>query len=166
VSLWEFALATYGCPGVDGACLALQDEFGLDVNVILLCLWLGRDGHDIAPVLDRILEVSDEWQAAIVPLRTGRRVLKEIIARRATPGEGDSLAAARERIKACELDVERGEIEELGALAPAGAAPIRPGRARITAGSNLGKYFSAMNLAPGLLGRAEVLRILDAAFAA
>src|SRR3974377_2490761 len=40
-SLWNFSLAAYANKAVQDECLALQDEFGLDVNLILLCSYLG-----------------------------------------------------------------------------------------------------------------------------
>ncbi len=55
--LWTFSLAHYAKPGVRTACLALQDQHGLDVNVALACLWHERrggsplSGEDIEAVL-------------------------------------------------------------------------------------------------------------------
>src|SRR3974377_2548240 len=40
-SLWNFSLAAYANKAVQDECLALQDEFGLDVNLILSCSYLG-----------------------------------------------------------------------------------------------------------------------------
>ena len=39
---WSFSLRIYGAPGVEPACLDLQDRFGADVNLALYCLWIGR----------------------------------------------------------------------------------------------------------------------------
>ena len=41
-SFWSFSLTVYGRPGVEAACLELQDRFGADVNLALYCLWIGR----------------------------------------------------------------------------------------------------------------------------
>jgi uncharacterized protein (TIGR02444 family) len=35
---WRFSLDLYGRPGVAPACLALQDEAGADVNLVLYLL--------------------------------------------------------------------------------------------------------------------------------
>ncbi len=43
--LWTFSLQHYAKPGVQPACLALQDTAGLDVNVALACLWHERRGR-------------------------------------------------------------------------------------------------------------------------
>ena len=44
-SFWAFSLEFYARPGVAEACLALQDRHGLDVNILLLCCWLGWSGR-------------------------------------------------------------------------------------------------------------------------
>jgi uncharacterized protein (TIGR02444 family) len=36
---WRFSLAVYGRAGVPPACLKLQDNLGLDVNMLLLALF-------------------------------------------------------------------------------------------------------------------------------
>ena len=43
--LWTFACAFYGRPGVAAACLALQDEGGADVPLLLYLIWCGRTGR-------------------------------------------------------------------------------------------------------------------------
>jgi len=37
---WDFSLAVYRRPGVAAACLRLQDEAGVDVNLLLYFCWL------------------------------------------------------------------------------------------------------------------------------
>ncbi len=39
---WGFSLAVYGADAVEPECLTMQDEFGLDVNLILLCAFPAR----------------------------------------------------------------------------------------------------------------------------
>ena len=41
---WRFSLAVHGAPGVDGECLTLQDAHGIDVDVLLFCVWVGSRG--------------------------------------------------------------------------------------------------------------------------
>ncbi len=38
---WDFSLAIYRQPGVPEECLALQERLGADVNLLLLCAYLG-----------------------------------------------------------------------------------------------------------------------------
>ncbi|HEX6103216.1 MAG TPA: TIGR02444 family protein, partial [Alphaproteobacteria bacterium] len=46
---WSFSVALYGRPGVAPACLALQDRFGCDVNLLLFAIWAGRCGVMLGP---------------------------------------------------------------------------------------------------------------------
>ncbi len=77
-AFWDFSLNTYAEPAVKDACLAAQDDFGADVNLLLLCLWLGR--HQCAPdpkAWQGLLAASAEWQQEkLGPLRARRRALK------------------------------------------------------------------------------------------
>ena len=34
---WNFSVAVYSSDAVQDECLTLQDQFGLDVNLVLLC---------------------------------------------------------------------------------------------------------------------------------
>jgi uncharacterized protein (TIGR02444 family) len=110
--LWEFALAVYARPGVEGACLRLQ-EAGADVCLVLTALWLDRracardsDG------LTRLQRASQHWQDTVVrPLRQLRQAWK------AASGADESLAALREQLKGLELAAEREQLARLAHLA-------------------------------------------------
>src|SRR5260221_9331531 len=76
---WAFSLDLYAHPDVAAACLRLQDEQGLDVNLLLLCCWLARSGRgrlgegDLAAAEAR----AAPWRRDIIgPLRAVRRALK------------------------------------------------------------------------------------------
>ncbi len=76
---WAFSLDLYAHPDVAAACLRLQDERGLDVNLLLLCCWLARSGRgrlsegDLAAAEAR----AAPWRRDIIePLRAVRRALK------------------------------------------------------------------------------------------
>lgn len=75
---WRFSLDRYGRAGVAPLCLALQDETGADVNLLLFGLWLGGEGVRITPDgASRLAAIVDEWHAEVVrPLRGVRRRLK------------------------------------------------------------------------------------------
>ncbi|WP_029008834.1 TIGR02444 family protein [Azospirillum halopraeferens] len=129
---WAFSLDFYGRPGVAGACLALQDRCGADVNLVLFALWAGGvcgaalDAGD----LQRLRAAVGPWQAGVVgPLRAVRRHLKH-----------DAAAAAlREKVKALELEAERVEQDRLLA-----ASGLRPGQGDpATAEANLRRLLPA-----------------------
>lgn len=78
--LWDFTISVYGREGVSGACIALQDRRGLDVDMILMCGWLGASGrgHTNAQELETAWKAISAWQAEIVgTLRAVRRRIKE-----------------------------------------------------------------------------------------
>ena len=38
---WLFSRSIYGTPGVQRECLELQDSFGIDINLLLFCAFVG-----------------------------------------------------------------------------------------------------------------------------
>lgn len=110
--LWEFALAVYARPGVEGACLRVQ-EAGADVCLVLAALWLDRRGCALeAKGLIRLKTASSHWQDTVVrPLRQLRQAWK------VPAGEDEDLAALREQLKGLELSAEREQLARLARLA-------------------------------------------------
>jgi len=65
---WNFSLAVYRASAVQDECLDLQDQFGLDVNLVLLCAFLGA-GHGVALTSEDIASARQEvrhWHEQIV----------------------------------------------------------------------------------------------------
>jgi len=114
---WSFSLAIYARPGVRPACLRLQDELGLDVNMVLFCLWAGSRGRRLEQ--DRLAAIAAEaklWQHhAVAPLRQLRRWLKA----EAAQGDG-KVAQLRRAIKEQELRAEAIEQTRLSRQLPDG----------------------------------------------
>ncbi len=104
--LWPFALWLYQQPQVDTSCLALQDNIGADVNLLLYCVWHGVTRGPIETTQwHPLLTCSQYWQAQILqPLRTARRNLKS---------EAEALY---ELAKKAELACEQAELEALEQL--------------------------------------------------
>ena len=76
-SLWEFSLETYGRPGVQSACLNLQENMGMDVNILLYCCWRGAME---AEELETLMAELAPWQRDVVGgLRTVRRLMIPMI---------------------------------------------------------------------------------------
>ena len=104
--LWDFSLDVYARPGVAEACVALQDETGLDVNLLLFCIWCAAQGPgNLTPDdLRDALALTGGWQAEIIgPLRGVRRRAKTM------PGPPLFLGAFHRDIAATELSAERVE---------------------------------------------------------
>ena len=96
---WRHSLRIYKQEGVEGLCLTLQDEFGLDVNVVLFCHWLGVSGLALSSEqLEDLFEQVDDWrQQVIEPLRILRRNMQT------TTG----IESVRGQIKLAELAAEQ-----------------------------------------------------------
>src|SRR5262245_2062586 len=77
-AFWRFSLRFYALPDVAPACIVLQDEGGVDVNVLLFLLFLADSERavtkDDVARLDRAVA---PWREHVVePLRALRRALK------------------------------------------------------------------------------------------
>jgi uncharacterized protein (TIGR02444 family) len=130
-AFWQFAGMLYARPAVAEACLLLQDRDGLDVNLVLLCLWAGssRDIRLTPGDFARLEGAVACWNATVLtPLRTARRALRE--------GPAPLYAAA----KALELDAERHAQTLLIRALPTPRAPPPEGGASERAALNLGLY--------------------------
>src|SRR5580658_10643219 len=75
---WRFSLHFYRQTGVSDACIALQDECGVDVNLLLFLFWLaaGRQRLSAAEVKKLDDSVRDWRNLTIIPIRDARRKLK------------------------------------------------------------------------------------------
>lgn len=74
---WDYSLAFYRRPGVEGACLDLQRRHGLNVNLLLLTLWLADRGIELdQATLSRAEKAVGTWHAEVIgPVRALRRRL-------------------------------------------------------------------------------------------
>src|SRR5215210_6396925 len=124
---WRFSLRFYRLPGVADACIALQDEAGVDVNLLLFLLWNARMGRVLSRADVEALEgrVAQWRDGVVIPLREMRRQLKS------PPAlvEKGAAEAFRTRIKQIELEAERLQQESLFALAqssPPGQPALSP----------------------------------------
>ena len=118
---WNFSLAVYGANAVQHECLDLQDRFGLDVNLILLCAFLGAV-HGVALTPDDIAaarETVRQWQEQVVrPLRAARRNLKSVELQ-------DSQDANGRNAIACASQSRRARIRIYRAVACSNNGPRR-----------------------------------------
>jgi uncharacterized protein (TIGR02444 family) len=76
--LWDFSLLHYARPGVAEACLRLQDEQGVNVNLLLWCMWLEQCGWELDGARLRTAQKHiHAWdEHYVVPLRQLRRRMK------------------------------------------------------------------------------------------
>ncbi len=117
--LWDFALAVYGRPGVEAACLALQDAHGQCVPLLLWRAW-ALDRPLDPSALTSAVRLARDWQVRVVaPLRAVRRDL----AAQAPPIVDADRRSLRDAVKASELAAERALLVGLEALTPPGETP-------------------------------------------
>jgi uncharacterized protein (TIGR02444 family) len=115
---WRFSIKFYGMPGVAAACIELQDQAKVDVNVLFFLLWNATQGRALnADEVAKVESMIGPWRdMAVVPIRNVRRALKTPPSVMA-PEAAESL---RTRIKAVELEAERLQQEALYGLAESG----------------------------------------------
>jgi uncharacterized protein (TIGR02444 family) len=151
---WRFSLAVHGAPGVDDECLTLQDEHGIDVDVLLFCVWVGTrgtllDGDDLAAIEALVQPWRD---TAIAPLRATRRGIKTL-----PEATDDDVAALRKDVAALELRAEQIEHAMLYGLVPT------PGSATSAAAEEaMRRNVSALGRSTGAPGLAAP-RLIEAA---
>ncbi|MCQ6256336.1 TIGR02444 family protein [Pseudomonas sp. Q11] len=106
--LWSFSLDLYAKPGVEQACLTLQNA-GANVCLLLCGLWLEQRG--VACTEQRRQQLQqwvDPWDTDVVqPLRTLRTQWK------ARALQDTALDSLREQVKRLELAAERRLLELL-----------------------------------------------------
>ena len=123
-SLWDFSVQLYGQPGVADACLSLQEQHGLDVNLLLFGIWsdlFGNGGLDLE-AFERITREASAWRdQVIIPTREARRAAK-----RGHPSlTASESEAVYRRMLDTELALEKTEQTIIERIA-ADAANVRP----------------------------------------
>lgn len=106
--LWSFANTLYARPGIQDACLRLQEQ-GADVCLLLCAAWLQQRAVPYATERLQALEaLAGPWQQDVItPLRQVRQSWREAAA------HDNALNALREQVKALELQAERQLLERL-----------------------------------------------------
>lgn len=115
-AFWRFSLRFYALPKIAPACLALQDEAKVDVNLLLFLLFLADGGRAVTREDVARLDASvAPWRSEVVePLRAVRRQLKGSVGD-IPPATSEAL---RNMVKKIELEAERLEQGRLQNQAP------------------------------------------------
>ncbi len=110
---WDFSIQLYDQQGVADACLQLQDEFNIDVNLILFCYWYGTYfGEMDQGLMRQVITFSLDWRDNVVqPLRNVRMWMKK---NTEPTTEFDDLY---QKIKTSELAAEKYQQEMIEILA-------------------------------------------------
>ncbi|MDO6594552.1 TIGR02444 family protein [Neptuniibacter sp. 1_MG-2023] len=103
--LWDFALNFYQQPGIESACLLLQDQFGLSINRVIYAVWCGCQGEKTEV---GVSDDADQWQFEVAGAL--RDIRFRVRGRKADCG---ALAECYDKLKQAELACEQVEFAML-----------------------------------------------------
>lgn len=107
--LWAFALKFYQQPGVEQACLQLQDQYGVSINRLLYACWCSVAGVRL-PQHSRFVEV-EHWQQQVThKVRSARYTVRK------QKAEQSAMNACYDKLRAAELACEQIELAMLHSL--------------------------------------------------
>ena len=120
----QFAMRVYALPGMKNACLALQEQFRLNVNCLLLAAWAAHLGYEIDAALWTGLQshTAPIREAAVQPIRALRRQIS-----RNEKLRDDLRAPIKRLLLYAELRAEQAEERALHDRMRALATPAPPG---------------------------------------
>lgn len=135
---WQFSLEFYGHREVEKCCLRLQDDCGIDINVLLYILWLAARQRQVSNADIAAMDAAvTGWRTEVVaPLRGIRRALQAL-------GTGYTNTGAnsfRDRIKVVELEAEKVQQDLLYRLKSAGQWGTTQADSSVAARANLLAY--------------------------
>jgi uncharacterized protein (TIGR02444 family) len=135
---WRFSLGFYRRPGVADACISLQEQAGVDVNLLLFLLWQAtfKRALSAAEVEELERRIAPWRNTTVIALRAVRRALK-------SPPTLVPAATAelfRTKIKAVELEAERLQQEAMYELARASPIGREVGSTHDAARANITSY--------------------------
>lgn len=162
---WEYSLKIYGGEGVSRAFINIQDRHEMDVNLLLLSIWVGGTGRGTLSLsqFSHLIEVSQLWNREIVcKLRAVRDRLKD-------PFQGFSEPHTEEMRKSVlGLEIECERIEHLALSSVLGDIALGPDQP--DSGSlkqvitNISNYFTAKNCVVNGSDLEDLFVILAAAY--
>lgn len=161
---WQFSLRTYWKPGVEQACLSLQDRDGADVNILLLCCWAAASGRGAlgTRTLRAAMSSAKRWQTEVIePLRAVRRNLKQGFA--GVPQE--TTAALRKKIGKVEIECELAEQLLLALHGDALPQGIRTDAGR-AAKTSIERYLACLGARPDKAAREDIATLIAASISA
>ena len=146
------------------ACLSLQDERGVDVNMLLYCCWFGvTRGQQQAEFFQNVFEFSETWAVRVVrPLRHIRTWMKLdgcLDPRMPT----ETCMEFREKVKGVEFTAEKIQQDVLESLTLAIAEKDQAVPDQLVAiVKNIHQYFATVNIVADDFVRERLLTIIQA----
>jgi len=76
-NFWNFSIDFYQIPDIEKSCLALQDDYQLNVNLILFCHWLALNKQQALSKnqWQTLIIAAQPWEDIIQTLRKSRRMV-------------------------------------------------------------------------------------------
>lgn len=75
---WNYSTQIWSLPEVETNCLALQNDFDANINMLFYCCWIGSKKLNLSDDDLRILlDTIQPWQTIIKPLRESRRMMQQ-----------------------------------------------------------------------------------------
>ncbi len=146
---WDFSVRTYYGAGVQEAFLALQNERGVDINMLLFCIWLGRTHGEFSDSLfAAACDFSVSWaRHVVVPLRNVRTWMKGAGCHDGAVPVQDCMDL-REKVKGIEFAAEKLQEEVLESLcADHPRAQQSAAQQLAAATSNIRRYCACLGIA-------------------
>ena len=165
VSFWDFSVKAYRRTGVADACLALQHQHGLDVNLLLYCCWIGVSRGPLRESdLNAALKFSATWSTNVVaPLREVRSWMKTTGCEVEHLRKTDCMAV-RADVKATELAAERIQQSGLESLSePIAERALSTDEQLAAILFNLTCYLSRVNVDRARISSRDLATVVTAA---
>jgi len=162
-NFWTFSLALYDREGVADACLKLQTDAGIDVNMLLFCYWHAMlFGEFSNEVFASALRYSQSWKQEVVqPLRNIRHWLKANALDEEQGDRHSQIENLRQRVKEDELAAEKIQHEALERLVRS-AEKVATDSETASAEIASIESESAANPSPGDAARKNIQRLFAA----
>ena len=157
-AFWQFSYELYTEPGVEAHLLGLQDRDGLEVNLVLFCLFAASRGQGFDyTTIEAMRGIGLAWGHEVVAhLRQARRLMKQ------RASENDEAARLRNEVKVIELAAEQAMQAALTALLVE-PATVDAHAQRALAAQNFAAWFDEEGV-DGEATRAAVAHLIAAAF--
>jgi uncharacterized protein (TIGR02444 family) len=161
---WDFSVNIYGRDGVPAACLALQENCEIDVNMVLFCCWAGEIGAGRLDVQDirTALGAINGWHREIV---RGLRTVRNQLTTGFRGFDDESVRTFRQKILNLELEAERMEQDRLlGTILLSSNANASPHEKVTDTAINLANYFTLSGSLKHKDSNSHIANILAACF--
>lgn len=165
---WDFSVRTYRTEAVPDACLSLQNDHGVDVNMLLYCCWVATVVVEFDDELfDQASQFSAQWaDYVVIPLRNARTWMKHtgcITGQMST----DDCMQLREEVKTVEFAAEKMQQEFLDSITSVVESSNRSiGQVVTAVAANLRIYFEWMHVEMTSDVKEKLATIVCAAFPA